>query len=82
METISGLDKMIRDVSIRVKGFLYPHKVSLIPAETTHTASSGVRLLKPDVPTFNLHWGIFWEQFCIAVHDCTHLSFLRHALNC
>ena len=56
-----------------------------------HTAptSYGVRLPKLDVPTFNgdiLNQRTFKEQFCIAIHDCTHfsdgekLAYLRHAL--
>ena len=86
---ISGLDKEIFDISIRIKEFLYPHKPPLAPTEATPTTSHGVRLPKLDVPTFDgdiLNWSTFWEQFCIAVHDRTHLSdteklaYLRHSL--
>ena len=76
-ETISGLDKEIFDVSIQIKEFLYPHKDSIAPPDTTPTTTHGVRLPKLDVPTFDgdiLNWSTFWEQFCIAVHDRTHLS--------
>ena len=74
-ETISGLDKEIFDVSIQIKKFLYPHKDSIAPPDTTPTTTHGVRLPKLDVPTFDgdiLNWSTFWEQFCIAVHDRTH----------
>ena len=86
---ISRLDKEIFDISIRIKKFLYPHKPPLAPTEATPTTSHGVRLPKLDVPTFDgdiLNWSTFWEQFCIAVHDHTHLSdteklaYLRHSL--
>ena len=45
-----------------------------------HVASlerKGVKLPKLDVPKFDgsiLNWRSFWEQFCVAVHDRTHLS--------
>ena len=88
-ETVSGHDKEIFDASIQIKKFLYPHKDSTSSTETTPTATHGVRLPKLDVPTFDgaiLNWSTFWEQFCIAVHDRTHLSdneklaYLRHSL--
>ena len=50
------------------------------------SASHGLKL---DVPTFVgdiLNWRTFWEQFCIAIHDCTHpsnaekLAYFRHSL--
>ena len=46
-------------------------------------------LSKLDIPTFDgdiLNWSTFWEKFCIAVHNRTHLSdtekleYLRHSL--
>ena len=89
MTTISMLDKRIHDISILIKEFLYPHKKPPTPTVTTASTSNGVRLPKLDVPTFDgdiLNWCTFWEQFCIAVHDRTHLSdaeklaYLRHAL--
>ena len=64
---------------------LYPHTES--SDETPH--NPGVRLPKVDVPTFNgdiLNWRTFWKQFCIVIHDRTHLAdaerlaYLRHAL--
>lgn len=89
-DAISGLDKQIYDVSIKIKGFLHPYQGSPISAEATPVpAHHGVRLPKLDVPTFDgdiLNWSTFWEQFCIAVHDRRHLSeaeklaYLRHAL--
>jgi hypothetical protein len=87
--SISGLDKEIFDVSIQIKEFLYPHKGSTTATDATPTATHGVRLPKLDVPTFDgdmLNWSTFWEQFCIAAHDRTHLSdteklaYLRHSL--
>ena len=61
-ETISGLDKEMFDVSIKIKEFLYPYdyKVPLTPTEAT---SHGVRLPKLDVPTFDgdiLNWSTFY----------------------
>ena len=88
-EAISGLDKEIFDASIQIKEFLYHHKDSTTPTETAPTVTHGVRLPKSDVPTSDgdiLNWSTFWEQFCIAVHDRTHLSdteklaYLRNSL--
>lgn len=90
-ETVSGLNKEIFDVSIKIKEFLYPynHKAPPTPTEATPTASHGVRLPKLDVPTFDgdiLNWSTFWEQVCIVVHNRTHFSdteklpYLRHSL--
>ena len=53
---------------------------------TAITPSTGVKLPKLDVPTFDgnlLNWTQFWEQFCVAVHDISDtekLVYLRHAL--
>ena len=63
------------------------------PGKTTMTTgssdTSGVRLPKLEVPTFDgniIHWKQFWEQFSISVHDRASLSnaekivYLQHAL--
>ena len=60
------------DISIQIKEFLHPHKDSIASVDTTH----GERLPYLDVPTFEvniLNWSTFREQFCIVVHDRTHL---------
>ena len=62
-------------------------------SDTTTSSSpldtSGVRLPKLDVPTFDgdiIHWKQFWDQFTVSVHDRTNLSnaekivYLQHAL--
>ena len=89
--TIAGLAERIFSASLNVKKLLYPCKEAPVFEEWSHatSASHGVKLPKLDVPTFDgdiLNWRTFWEQFCIAIHDRTHLSnaeklaYLRHAL--
>ena len=79
---------IVVDVSIKIKEFLYPYDYK-DPPTPNPTAFHGVRLPKLDVPTFDgdiLNWSTFWEQFCIAVRDRTHLSdteklaYMRHSL--
>ena len=57
--------------------------------ESSATMATGVKLPKIDVPTFDgniLNWQTFWEQFSIAIHECSSLSdteklvYLRHSL--
>ena len=87
----AGLAEPLFDASLNIKGLLYRRREVPVSEESSHTAptSHGVRLPKLDVPTFDgdiLNWRTFWEQFCIAIHDCAHLSdaeklaYLRHAL--
>ena len=89
--TVTGLAERLFDASVNIKGLLYHRSEVPVSKESSHTAptSHGVRLPKLDVPTFNgdiLNCRTFWEQFCIAIHDRTHLSdaeklaYLRHAL--
>ena len=84
----SALEIELSEVASKLKGLLAP-----APGYTpgTHTVSdtTGVRLPKLDVPTFDgniIHWTQFWEQFTISVHDRKNLSnaekivYLQHAL--
>ena len=78
------LDKALFDVGLRIKRF---QSGSAGLAKTI--AQSGVKLPKIKVPTFNgdlMNWGVFWDQFKVAVHAKDHLTdadklvYLRHAL--
>jgi hypothetical protein len=87
MEARAGLEKGIFECSLRVKQLLQATKR---PAtSSTMSDSSGIKLPKLDVPTFNgdiLTWRTFWEQFQVSVHDRSHLTdaeklvYLRQAL--
>ena len=71
-----GLEKHVLDCSVCIKKLLS----SVSDMSQTPVASledKGVKLPKLDVPKFDgniLNWRSFWEQFCVAVHDRTHLS--------
>ena len=81
----STLEIELSEVASKLKGLLAP-----APGYTpgTHTVSdtTGVRLPKLDVPTFDGNIIQFWEQFTISVHDRKNLSnaekivYLQHAL--
>lgn len=87
MRNHGDLDKGIFDCTLRIKQLLRPTKDSATSSATGD--SSGVKLPKLDVPSFNgniLNWQTFWEQFCISIHERSHLSdaeklvYLRQAL--
>ena len=65
------IESQVFDCSVNIKKSLSsaccPSKTLILPPE-----SKGVRLPKLDVPTFDgniVNWRLFWEQFCILVHD-------------
>ena len=69
------LEKGFFDCSLLIK-----ERLKTVHCSTASSASkdgNGVRLPKLDVPTFSvdiLNWQTFWEQFCVSVHDHSHLS--------
>ena len=82
----SKLEKLLFDASHKIKKSL-----TAAPAESGSTAtdSTGVKLPKLDVPTFDgniIHWKQFWEQFMVSLHDRSNLSnakkivYLQHAI--
>ena len=82
------VEKGVFDCSLQIKKLLRTHATpSSTPSSTPD--SSGVKLPKLDVPTFDgnlLNWKTFWEQFTVSVHvrsnltDAEKLAYLRHAL--
>ena len=84
----STLERDLSDISSQIKILLIvPPSTTCSPRTTTD--SSGVKLPKLDVPTFNgniIHWKQFWDQFSVSIHDHTNLSstekiiYLQHAL--
>ena len=81
---LAKVGKGIFDCSLQIKKFMRSHT-----STTSTTDSSGVKLPKLDVPTFDgslLNWKTFWEQFAVSVHlrsnltDAEKLVYLRHAL--
>ena len=82
------VEKGVFDCSLQIKKLLRSHATpSSTPSSTPD--SSGVKLPKLDVPTFDgnlLNWKMFWEQFTVSVHvrsnltDAEKLAYLRHAL--
>ena len=83
----STLERDLSDISSRIKS-LQIVPLSTSPPRAT-TDSSGVKLPKLDVPTFDgniIHWKQFWDQFSVSIHDRTSLSnaekivYLQHAL--
>ena len=82
----STLDKTIFDNSLKLKRLL--EGKATISSATPHD-STGVKLPKVDVPTFNgnvLFWRSFWEHFSVSVDsrkalsDSEKLVYLRHAV--
>ena len=86
--THATLEVELSETASKVKGLLVA-----TPSETSppHTASdsSGLKLPKLDVPTFDgniIHWKQFWDQFSVSVHCRTNLSnaekivYLQHTL--
>ena len=88
MSTLEGLDKGVFDCSLRIKRLMcFP--ASPTESATPSTEGSGVKLPKLAVPKFDsdiVNWRTFWEQFCVSIHDKSHLTdseklaYLRHSL--
>ena len=77
LELQESLESQVFDCCVAIKKLLSPvpgpSEASTLPPSDTR----GVKLPKLDVPTFDgniLNWRSFWQQFCISVHDRTHLS--------
>ena len=69
------LEKLLFECSHQLKKLLGSHLSE--PTTVTSSDSSGVKLPKLDVPTFDgniLNWKQFWEQFAVSVHDRSNLS--------
>ncbi len=84
----SALEIELSEVASKLKGLLAP-ALGYNPGAHTVSDTTGVRLPKLDVPTFDgniIHWTQFWEQFTISVHNRTNLSnaekiiYLQHTL--
>ena len=61
---------------LKVNKFLYNPECTPEATVSTHE-TKGVRLPKLKVPTFDgdiLHWQMFWEQLCVAIHDRCDIS--------
>ena len=82
---LDDADDLMQRHAILEKGFfdcslLIKERLKTVHCSTASSASkdgNGVRLPKLDVPTFSgdiLNWQTFWEQFCVSVHDRSHLS--------
>ena len=75
----SKLEKMLFECSHVIRKFINscdPGTKSA-PAPVADSTSTGVKLPKLEVPTFDgnlLNWKQFWGQFCASVHDRTSLS--------
>ena len=70
------LEKQVFDCSVCIKKLL-SSAPGISKAHVASLESKGVKLPKLDVPKFDssiLNWWSFWKQFCVAVHDRTHLS--------
>ena len=83
-------EQLLFDCSLKVKELL-AQSTTPTSSSSTHTPSesTGLKLPKLDVPTFNgnvLQWRNFWEQFVISVHsrptlsDSEKLVYLQQAL--
>ena len=71
----SQLEKILFECSHQLKKQLASHSSESTP--TSSAESSGVKLPKLDVPTFDrniLHWKQFWKRFTASVHDRPSLS--------
>ena len=71
------LEQALFNFSLWIKDMSEVHAPA--PATLLHPAgeAKGVKLLKPDVPTYSgsiLNWRSFWEHFTISVHDRLNLS--------
>ena len=77
MRSQSQLEKTLSQCSLDLKRLLSAHAADTRPTPLSSKDSTGVKLPKLDVPTFDgslLRWKSFWEQFCISVHDRTSIS--------
>jgi len=85
--THTALERQLSTTFHKIKALL------LVPPTNAHapttTDSTGVKLPKLNVPTFDgdlIHWKQFWDQFVVAVHNKTSLSnakkvvYLQHAI--
>ena len=82
----SCLEKLLFDTSHKVKKSLATISTGF---SSSATDSTGVKLPKLDVPTFDsniIHWKQFWEKFTVSVHSRSSLSnaekivYLKHAI--
>ena len=72
----ASLEKKLFDCSLHHKQL---SRTTTTPTSlrATDAGPMGVKLPKLDVQVFNgnlLHWIVFWKQFCISIHNCSHLS--------
>ena len=74
---LASLEKDVFDSSVEIKRNLSPSTPPPVGSPPFSSDSTGVKLLKLDVPTFDgniLKWRSFWEQFCVSVHDHSTIS--------
>ena len=72
---LAALTQMRLECSLKLRRLLMSFPPA--PAPVSVKDSSGVKLPKISVPTFDgnlLHWRSFWEQFSVSVHDRDSLS--------
>ena len=76
-EEQSSVESAIFECSLAIKKQLHSNREENDSSTTSSTNSSGVRLPKLEVPTFDgdvLNWKNFWQQFQISVHDRSNLT--------
>ena len=76
-EEQSSVESAIFECSLAIKKQLHSNREEDGSPTTSSTNSSGVRLPKLEVPTFDgdvLNWKNFWQQFQISVHDRSNLT--------
>ena len=85
----SALERQLSTTFHKIKSLLVLVVPSTDAPTPATTDSTGVKLPKLDVPTFDgniIHWKQFWDGFTVAVHSKTSLSnaektgYLQHAI--
>ena len=73
----SRLENNIFSCGLNIKKLLASVPTTTTASAPTSVESSGVKLPRIDVPTFDgqvINWNSFWEQFNISIHSRTKLS--------
>ena len=73
----SRLENNIFSCGLKIKKLLTSVPTTTTASAPTSVESSGVKLPRIDVPTFDgqvIDWNSFWEQFDISIHSRTKLS--------
>ena len=82
MTTLERLDKGMFNCSLKIKRLMYSPTPPPPPTGSTTPSAegSGVKLPKLAVPKFDgdiVNWRTFREQFCVSIHDRSHLTDLK-----